>query len=115
MFYSKTTGGFYSTAIHGDNMPADAVEISTKAHAALMAGQAAGKVIASDEAGFPILVEKKPTAEQLAEKAEAMRAAAYREESDPLFFKWQRDEATKDEWLAKVAEIKARFPGNPTA
>jgi hypothetical protein len=37
------------------------------------------------------------------------RAAAYQQESDPLFFKAQRGEATMDEWLAKVAEIKARY------
>lgn len=43
-------------------------------------------------------------------KAEANRAAAYRLEADPLFFKAQRGEATTDEWTAKVAEIKARFP-----
>ena len=41
---------------------------------------------------------------------EAERAAAYRSEADPLFFKAQRGEATTDEWTAKVAEIKARFP-----
>lgn len=28
----------------------------------------------------------------------------------PLFFKAQRDEATMDEWLALVAEIKMRYP-----
>jgi hypothetical protein len=38
------------------------------------------------------------------------RAAAYRAEADPLFFKAQRGEATLEEWQAKVAEIKARFP-----
>lgn len=38
------------------------------------------------------------------------RANAYREESDPVFFKSQRGEAMPEEWLAKVAEIKARFP-----
>ena len=38
------------------------------------------------------------------------RAAAYAAEADPLFFKAQRGEATTDEWTAKVAEIKARFP-----
>ena len=38
------------------------------------------------------------------------RAAAYKAESDPLFFKAQRGEATMDEWLALVAEIKARYP-----
>lgn len=44
------------------------------------------------------------------EKVELDRAAAYRLEADPLFFKAQRGEATTDEWTAKVAEIKARFP-----
>lgn len=38
------------------------------------------------------------------------RKWAYREESDPLFFKWQAGEATKEEWEAKRAEIRARFP-----
>lgn len=38
------------------------------------------------------------------------REAAYKAESDSLFFKAQRGEATVEEWQAKVAEIKARFP-----
>jgi hypothetical protein len=38
------------------------------------------------------------------------RAKAYNLESDPLFFKAQRDEATLDDWKAKVDEIKARYP-----
>ena len=44
------------------------------------------------------------------EVQEAARAAAYAKEADPLFFKAQRGEATMDEWQAKVAEIKVRFP-----
>jgi hypothetical protein len=40
----------------------------------------------------------------------AARAEAYRIESDPLFFKAQRGEATMNDWLAKVEEIKARYP-----
>jgi hypothetical protein len=47
-----------------------------------------------------------PSAEQI----EALRKAAYREESDPLFFKWQRGEATEAEWIAAVNAIKARYP-----
>ena len=39
----------------------------------------------------------------------AARAEAYRIESDPLFFKAQRGEATMEEWIAKVNEIKARY------
>lgn len=41
------------------------------------------------------------------------RAAAYVAESDPLFFKWQRGEATEAQWLAKIEEIKLRYPDNP--
>jgi len=38
------------------------------------------------------------------------RSVAYRNESDPLFFKWQRGEATEQEWKNAVAEIQARYP-----
>lgn len=41
---------------------------------------------------------------------EVLRRAAYEAEADPLFFKAQRGEATLEEWQAKIAEIKARFP-----
>jgi hypothetical protein len=44
------------------------------------------------------------------EVAEKSRQAAYASESDPLFFKAQRGEATMEEWANKVAEIKARYP-----
>jgi hypothetical protein len=45
-----------------------------------------------------------------AEQVDAKRKAAYIAEADALFFKAQRGEATMEEWQAKVAEIKARFP-----
>ena len=38
------------------------------------------------------------------------RAIAYRNESDPIFLKYQRGEATKQQWLDKIEEIKERFP-----
>lgn len=44
------------------------------------------------------------------QRAQEKRAIAYQFESDPLFFKVQRGEATMDEWNAKVAEIRARYP-----
>jgi hypothetical protein len=45
-----------------------------------------------------------------AEEAFRQRQQAYIAEADPLFFKAQRGEATMEEWQAKVAEIKTRFP-----
>lgn len=91
MFYSKTTGGFYTTETHGDNIPADAVEITQEQHAALLQGQSEGKVIAADENGYPFLVDPpQPTADQLADTARAER--------DRLIesFRW-RIERHKDE------------------
>ena len=54
-------------------------------------------------------VNNKPQAEIDAITVE-LRAEAYRNESDPLFFKAQRGEVTHEEWLDKVNEIKARYP-----
>jgi hypothetical protein len=44
------------------------------------------------------------------ESQKQKREAAYKAESDPINFMYQRGEATQQEWLDKVAEIKARFP-----
>ena len=66
MLYSASTGGFYSREIHGDNMPADVVEITAEEHAALLAGQSAGRVIAADAEGRPVLQDQPPpTSEQI--------------------------------------------------
>ena len=44
------------------------------------------------------------------DNAAQLRKTAYIAEADALFFKAQRGEATMEEWQAKVAEIKSRFP-----
>lgn len=63
MFYSKSTGGFYDTAIHGENIPADAVEITAEEHIALLVGQSKGKRIVSDSDGAPTLADPEPLSE----------------------------------------------------
>jgi hypothetical protein len=50
------------------------------------------------------------TALEPARIATENRRNAYIAEADALFFKAQRGEATMEEWQAKVAEIKARYP-----
>ena len=60
MFYSAQTGGFYDRAIHGDNIPADAVEITMDEWRALLDGQAAGKVIVAGKGGKPELQDQPP-------------------------------------------------------
>jgi hypothetical protein len=44
------------------------------------------------------------------EKVEQARAQAYRETSDPIFFEYQRGDATEAEWLAAVEAVKAAHP-----
>ncbi len=73
---------------------------------------------AFDADGNPIAIDQalvdaaaiEVAAEQARAQAERNRAKAYATEADPLFFKAQRGEATMDEWNAKVAEIRARYP-----
>lgn len=48
--------------------------------------------------------------EEATRKAKERRRAAYATEADPLFFGWQRGENTEQEWLDKVAEIRAKYP-----
>jgi hypothetical protein len=57
-----------------------------------------------------IKIDQGKIADKQRAEANAARAAAYRNEADPLFFKVQRGEANEQEWLDKVAEIRARYP-----
>jgi hypothetical protein len=54
--------------------------------------------------------EPEPELPPTKEQQEQLRKWAYQQEADPLFFMSQRGEATVEEWQAKVAEIKARYP-----
>lgn len=56
MFTSKSERTFYDEAIN-KRMPDDAFEISVDVHAALMEGQAQGKVIEWGDDGHPVLTD----------------------------------------------------------
>lgn len=58
MYYAKSTGGFYDPAIHGGNIPADAVVITAAEHAALLEGQSLGMMIAAGAGGHPTLIDR---------------------------------------------------------
>jgi hypothetical protein len=54
--YSPSTRGFYIPEIHGDGIPADAVDVSAEQHDALMTAQSEGNRIEPDAAGNPVAV-----------------------------------------------------------
>ena len=60
MYYSPSTRGFYDSAIHGDNIPPDAVDVTTEAHAALMQAQSEGKAIVPGPDGRPVAADPPP-------------------------------------------------------
>jgi hypothetical protein len=77
---------------------------------------AKGKWVARTQ---PVPTEPSPEELALQREAEYQAALAARDqalrealaaEADPQFFRWQRDEAAKEDWLATVADVKARFP-----
>lgn len=58
MYYSQSTNCFYILAIHGNNMPGDAVEITKAEHAALFEkiSQSLGGETSAGADGYPIMV-----------------------------------------------------------
>ncbi len=76
--YSGQTGGFYVSAIHGDKIPSDAVEITEEVHDALLAGLSSGQSIVLDANGTPTLqraIDPRSEAQILAD-AKALSGAA---------------------------------------
>lgn len=52
--FSPSTGSFYHTDLHGEDIPADAVPVTDEAHGALMRAQGAGATISAGPGGQPI-------------------------------------------------------------
>jgi hypothetical protein len=55
-------------------------------------------------------IKNTPIPKPTLEEQKRNRMNAYMQESDPLFFKVQRGEATLEEWNQKIEEIRQRFP-----
>ena len=64
-FYSPSAGGFYDAAgIHSaEQIPQDAVRLTDDEYVALLDGQSAGRRIAHDESGYPVLQDPPPPSE----------------------------------------------------
>lgn len=74
MLYSASTGGFYLHDVHGDSVPADAVQVTDDDYQALMEAQSTGKRIVAGDAGQPIAADPPPlTADQLLQLNTATR------------------------------------------
>lgn len=104
MFYSKTTGGFYSLEIHGTSIPEDAVSISSDFYQKLLAGQEDGKQIKSDENGNPFLIDQPDLT--YAQK----RVAEYPSISDQLDMQYWDSINKTTKWKDSISSIKDKYP-----
>lgn len=53
LYFSPSTGGFYSDDLHGDSKPTDVVRITAARHRALLDGQSQGREIIAMQDGRP--------------------------------------------------------------
>jgi len=108
IFFSPSVHAFFTPALHGEAMPADAVAISGEEHRALIEGQSQGRAIACDDDGRPCLAPvPRVTLAQLRARAVARtkREAARRIEAiAPL---WQQLNDSRAH--PQLPEVEARF------
>jgi hypothetical protein len=60
--------------------------------------------------GEPIIIVVPPPPPPTNAEQSEKRKAAYIAEADPVNFMMQRGEASEQEWLEKIVEIKTRYP-----
>lgn len=117
MLYSKSTAGFYLREIHGDGIPADAVEITDEEHRELLEGQSCGRIISADATGRPFLTDRPPpTAQELRAAFEAapvtplqLRRAVRRSGLQAQLWAAELDDDLRD-WLEYSHEFRRGDP-----
>jgi len=73
-YYSASLNGFYTSKIHGKNIPSDSIEITDELYKNLIDGQCYGKRIIPDIDGNPILSEYiQPSIEKKSENTRVIR------------------------------------------
>ncbi|MBI6621922.1 tail fiber assembly protein [Pseudomonas corrugata] len=120
IFFSAAELGFYDIAINGD-IPSDCVEVSRESHSALMDGQSAGMIIAPDETGQPILIDRPPPSPEALAAAERVWRDRQLIFTDPLISR-HRDEVEEGvattltpEQYAELQEYRRALRGWPEA
>lgn len=106
MFFSESTGGFFTTEVHGSAIPEDAVGITLGEHSALLDGQALGKVISASAHGHPFLSDPPaPTLDQLRGGKRAEIETAYLRSISVVTAGYPPDERTS--WAVQEREARA--------
>ncbi|CAO99377.1 DUF4376 domain-containing protein (plasmid) [Azospirillum brasilense] len=113
MLYAASTGGFYDRAIHGDTVPADAVEITDEEYAALFDGQSLGQRIVPGQDGRPTFYT--PTLDDTKADRKAAATARRQTERDRGVVvngnRWHSDKGSADDIATAVAMARLQEAG----
>lgn len=109
-YYSPSTGGMYDSEVHSA-IPADVVMLTDEEY-----DQLKGQVVIPGPGGRPILGDPDLAAPMTLDQVLSHRLSAYRAESDQMKLEAEYDALSDGAapdytaWLAKVREIKERYP-----
>lgn len=112
MFYSAKNGGFYPSADY-PNCPQDLVKITAAEHLALLAGQSAGKIIAPDASGRPVLRDRavpQPSSNDLCATIDAAADRARRSVAGDPLRAVEYDRAAAEAQAFKDADYQGTVP-----
>ncbi len=109
IFFSASQLGFYDSAIN-DVIPDDGVEVSYENRRAILDGQSAGMVVAADEFGGPILIDRSPLSPEVQAAVERAWRDAQLALTDPLVSR-HRDEVEEGGPTSITAEQYTELQG----
>ncbi|BCL49792.1 MULTISPECIES: tail fiber assembly protein [Citrobacter] len=113
MFYSRSANGFFDSL---SVIPDDSLEISDEKYAEMIEGIEAGKVLSSDDKGYPVLSDFTLTKEQQIEEATIVKNGKIEDAMSKISV-WQmelqlgiisdNDKASLINWLSYIKELQA--------
>lgn len=113
MFYSKSANGFFDSL---SVIPDDSLEISDEKYAEMIKGIEAGKVLSSDDKGYPVLLDFTLTKEQQIGEATIVKNGKVEDAMSKISV-WQtelqlgiisdNDKASLINWLLYIKELQA--------
>lgn len=108
VYYSKSTGGFYNDAVHSvDQIPADAKKLTAEQYKIVTSETPEGKMISADANGYPVLIDRVDTADELWAKHQKI-AKSELDKSDLVALRcWKAGVEYPTEWLARDITLRA--------
>ncbi|TKU44008.1 hypothetical protein FDX24_05435 [Citrobacter sp. wls716] len=118
VFYSAQTNGFYPDDIEFNNPPDDLIEIPEEYYKSLLHEQSQGKIITSDESGYPISIDRPTPGNDELRKIELTKLSAdYQSDVQVLNIAWLSaavsdgagEGSKKDAVIAEIETRKAKY------